>query len=271
MNALDARIFEHVRLRHGVISLAELRALGASPDAIRHRIRSEMLRPVFRRAYIVSGHTVTGRARMLAATHACGLGAVVSHLSAAILWGLIRGDGTAGPVAVTVPRQVRPVAGVELHRSRVERTTHFGIPVTPPARTLLDIAPSLTKRRLSRAIRQAEVTGLVKHEALMSLASSSSPGVRALRAALAPVPTPTRSTLEDDIVDVLRELHGTPRFEPNARVAGHEVDIFVPSQSLVIELDGGRWHATPQARHEDALKQQALERAGLRVKRVRGE
>lgn len=273
MNGLDDLIDDLVRERHGVVSADELRTLGASREAVRHRISNGRLRPVFRRAYIVSGYPITARARMLAATHACGSGAVVSHTSAATLWGMIRDDPGEDTIHVSVRRQVRPIPQINVHQvsmEEAEQTTHFGVPVTTPTRTLLDAGLVMTKQRLSRAIRQAEVDGFAKHAALEELARSRRPGVKALRRALAPAATPTRSQFEDDVVDLLRALPGTPEFRTNARVAGYEVDIYVPSQNLVIEIDGARWHDTPQARYEDRLKHAALERAGFRVKRVRG-
>lgn len=228
---------------------------------------------MFRNVYLVAGRPVTDHARMLAAALACGPTAVISHLTSALLWKLVPRTLATG-LHVTVEKQVRSHEGITVHRrpgmASGERTQHFGVPVTTPARTLLDIAPLVTQRRLSRAIRQAEVTGLVKHEALVEFAESGRRGAPALRKALAPGSTPTRSSFEDEIADLIRALPGVPAIETNARVAGREVDIYVPSTNLAIEVDGGRWHDTPQARHEDRLKQAELEAAGLRVRRVRG-
>lgn len=252
-----------------MISRPELVDLGASRAAIRHRVDSGTLRLLHRGVFLVASNPITDRARMLAAALACGVGAVVSGTTAAVLWCLVPKHLMDG-FHVIVSRQVRPPAGITVHRRALdpsERTHHFGVPVTTPARTLLDIAPLVSARRLSRAIRQAEVDGLVKHDALVELARSSRPGAPALRAALAPGSTPTRSGYEDDVADLLRGP-GAPGFETNARVFGHEVDVWVPSLNLAIEVDGGRWHDTPQARHEDAVKQAALEAAGVKVTRL---
>lgn len=174
-------------------------------------------------------------------------------------------------VVVLTPRHVRPRPGIDARTTAVtasERTRHYGIPVTTPARTLLDLALVVPARTLSRAVRQAEVLGLVKHAALVELAASGRRGAPALRAVLAPEPTATRSTLEDDVVDGLRGEAGTPSFLTNAQVAGREVDLYFPELDLVVELDSERYHGTPQAQHEDALKQAALEAAGHRVLRI---
>ncbi|HEU4975567.1 MAG TPA: hypothetical protein VFT50_10800 [Baekduia sp.] len=97
--------------------------------------------------------------RCAAAVHACGDGAVVSHRSAAQLWGLLP-DG--GDVELTVPdgRAAPRRAGVIVHRATdlapSARTIEHGIPVTTIARTLFDLAGNVPAHQLRRAVERAQ-------------------------------------------------------------------------------------------------------------------
>lgn len=267
----DQLIADRVRHQHGVITRRQLRALGVNDDAVDYRVQIGRLQRLHRGVYAVDHRAPSQYARMLAAVLACGDHAVLGWTSAAVLWGLLRADDGA-PIDVIVQRRVRQPSGLSIHRSSTlaaaARTRQFGIPVTTPAHTLLDLAQTADARTLSRAIRQAEVRGLVKHQALVELATTSRRGAPALRAALAPGPTATRSSLEDAVVDALRGRSGTPSFTTNTRISGREVDLYFPKLDLAVELDSERYHDTPQAQWDDARKQAHLESAGHRVLRV---
>jgi hypothetical protein len=91
---------------------------------------------------------------------ACGEGSLLSHRSAAALWGLLPHPAKDAGVHVTVmERHVGKRRGVLIHfvRSlgRDERTTLNRIPVTTPARTVLDIAGEVRARELEQAVAQA--------------------------------------------------------------------------------------------------------------------
>jgi hypothetical protein len=78
----------------------------------------------------------------MAAVLACGDGAVLSHRSAAALWGLL--PVRSGPVDVTIPASAgrKKRRGIRLHRSPSvisASTRRSGIPVTTPARTIADL------------------------------------------------------------------------------------------------------------------------------------
>jgi predicted transcriptional regulator of viral defense system len=158
--------------QHGVVSRAQLRALGLSDGAITARARRGVLHRVHHRVYAV-GHTVLAvRGHWMAATLACGPGAALSHASAAALWELRA--SAARIVDVTVPGAgSRTRRGLRIHRARDltgETTTHDGIPVTTPARTILDLAATLQRRPLERLLDQAENTRLTHVAALDALA-----------------------------------------------------------------------------------------------------
>jgi very-short-patch-repair endonuclease len=151
----------------------------------------------------------------------------------------------------------------------LEITIRSRIPVTTPARTLLDLGDVLTPRRHERATHEAEVQRLVTIDALQAQIAGS-PGRRAaarLQTVIADGPAPTRSELEDAMLALLKR-HGFPRPQINARIGADEVDLWFPDRDLVVELDSWRYHGTRIRHRLDARKQARLEAAGLRVLRA---
>ena len=195
----------------------------------------------------------------LAAVIACGPGAVLSHYSAAALRGWVEWDGRDPEVTTPTPRY-HP--GIRTHRSQtVERTVVKGIPVTPAARTAIDISASLPERRLRRAINEALNQ---RHLELRDLVTSGHRGARKLRRILAGA-APTRSELEDVVLAVLVDL---PRPEVNRRGTRYVPDFRWPAARVILEADSVQFHDQPLARADDATRQCALERAGETVLRT---
>jgi very-short-patch-repair endonuclease len=250
-----------------------LHVLGVDDNAIAYRVRVGRLHRLHRGVYAV-GHTVlTGRGRWMAAVLAAGPEAVLSHAAAGALWGLR--PSAAVVVDVTVPGTGgrRKRKGLRIHRARtLETTTHEGIPVTTPARTVLDLAAVLQRRPLERVLDQAENARLTEVASLVALGRAH-PGHRGagrLMAILdthAPGTTLTRSELEERFLALCRD-HDLPRPLVNHPVAGRERDFVFAAQRLVVETDSWRHHHTREAfegdRHRDAI----LLRAGYRTLRV---
>jgi hypothetical protein len=210
----------------------------------------------------------------MAAVLASGTEALLSHRSAAALWGFLE---TARPqIDVTTPRRDRRARpGIDLHRVRTlhpdNRAVRDSIPVTSVARTLLDIAEVVRFRRLMAAFEQAERLGLLDVGALRSLCERSR-GRSALKPIgrlllLAHEPPDTRSELERRFVDLCRESD-LPTPVLNADVAGLTVDALWPDERLVVELDGFAYHGTRAAFEGDRVRDERLHRAGYRVLRV---
>ena len=169
--------------QHGVVSRAQLLELGLNRGAITHRIELGRLRPVHRGVYRIG--LLSGDGRRMAAVLACGPGAVLSHLSAAALWGIRQ----SGRIEVTTPASRRGPRGVTVHRSPLrddERTTHRGIPTTTVPRTLLDLSAVVRPDDLRSALRQAEQLRLTDPLSLIDLAERypRRPGLAAIRALL---------------------------------------------------------------------------------------
>jgi very-short-patch-repair endonuclease len=259
-----------------VLSLAELRACGLSRTAVMVRVRNGRLHPVHPQVYAVGHANLPLEGRFLAAVKACGPGAVLSHVSAAALWGFVAWDERYPEV--TVPRPgTRLLKGVRVHRSSTlnppDVTRHHGIRLTSPARTLLDLASLLDARPLRRAVRQAQSLQRVSTTQLTEALARLAPrrGTKKLARIVATGPAPTRSELEDVVLDlILRGGLAHPQVNEPLVVSGRRVvpDFRWPAQRLVVEADGAAWHDNKLAREDDAERQALLEAHGERVLRV---
>jgi very-short-patch-repair endonuclease len=257
----DAAIAQLAAKQHGVVTAAQLAAFGLSRGRISDRAAAGRLHPVHRGVYAV-GHTrLSERGRWLAAVLACGNGAVLSHLSAADLWGIHRrvrrlsgGDehGETSDEHVTVPRTsgMRRRNGIVLHRSSTlvarQRTLHDGIPVTTPARTLADLRRLLSTAQFSAAVREAEFLRL-----------PIDGGVQTDRA---------RTDLEQRLLAICRR-HRLPRPEVNVNVDRFEVDFLWRERRLIVEVDGWEAHRSRSAFEDDRARDARLKLLGYEVLR----
>ena len=211
----------------------------------------------------------------MAAVLAYGKGAVLSHRTAAAHWGLRR--SATRLIEVSIPSRAGCLArrGINLHRistlSSMEATTYEGIPVTTPARTLLDLAEVVPSRALRRALDEAERQRLFDLRALEAVIAShvGHRGAGVLAAVLLEHDigmTLTRSELEERFL-VLCAAHDLPRPAVNACVGRYEVDFLWRAERLIVETDGRASHATRAAFERDRARDVRLTVAGYRVVR----
>jgi Transcriptional regulator, AbiEi antitoxin/Protein of unknown function (DUF559) len=263
---------------HGVLTYRELLACGLTPDAVKARVRAGRLHRVYRGVYAVGHPGLTQHGRWLAAVKACGPGALLSRHGAGMLYEFVPLEDWRPQVMVV--GGIRASAGVRVHRSRslhtLDRWRHRGIPVTSPARTLLDLAASLDDRPLRRAMSRAQALRLTSLRYLGQQIDRSHgrPGRARFARVLAAGPAPTRSELEDRVLDLL-DAAGIARPHVNVPllIEGRRVipDFRWPDQRLCLEADGAAWHENPQARADDLERQALLEAYGERVIRVTWE
>ena len=256
--------------------MLQLRELGLDKHWVKRRVANGFLHSVYRGVYSVGVPTVSWRGRNLASVLACGPRAVLSHRSAAGLWGL-RLNSTW--LEVTVPEKVKGPPAVRVHRTRmidpVDFTALDGIPVTTVARTLLDLAGVLRSQDLLAAIDRAERLRIFDLAAVVAVLDRANGrrGARALRRAIAAYEPSTQKSELERRFRALIESTGdirTPSF--NALVDGeagtHEVDAFWGPERLAVQLDGFEFHRTRRDRERDADSDADLELAGLRVMRL---
>jgi hypothetical protein len=272
----DVRVARAAADQWGVLSLAELFACGLSPKSVVTGVRNGRLHPIHRGVYAVGHRRVALEGRFLAAVKACGAGAVLSHFSAAALWGFMDWE-ERHPEVTLVGTAPRAHPGLRIHRTTRldpdDRTRHRGIPITSPARTLVDLAATLEHRPLRAVTRRAQSLQRVNLRQLAATLARHRrrPGAAKLAEIIATGPAPTRSELEDVVLDlILRGGHVHPDVNVPYVVAGQRTvpDFRWPEHRLVLEADSTTWHDNPLAREDDADRQALLEAHGERVLRV---
>jgi very-short-patch-repair endonuclease len=261
----------------GLITAEQLIAAGVGRGSIRWRLANGALHRVFRGVYLV-GHAVpVPGALEFAAVLACGAGAVVSHRSAAALWRLLTPAGAEVGVTV-VGRDCRSRAGLRVHRVQdlapVDRTTKRGIPVTAPARTLIDFGSTAGAGESERVIAEAFALRLLTEPQLVA-AMQRVPhraGVARVRAILGQPggPRRTRSGGERAMLSLLRAAR-LPVPLTNHPVEGFDADFFWPEVGLIVELDGGDFHRPRPAFERDHRRDIVHKDAGHEVLRVSGQ
>jgi very-short-patch-repair endonuclease len=252
-NTGDLALAELARLQWGVVSLAQLQALGFGRGSVAKRVQRGRLHSLHRGVYAVGHRRLTREGAYLAAVLACGEGAVLSHRSAGHHWGLLRSEGRL--VDVSVPRARRQRAGIRLHRPRSldaqDTTTQHGIPITTVPRTIAD----LPGHHRARALAQAERLRL-------DVGHHTAPD---------PAQALTRSELEARFLELIEEA-ALPRPLVNTSLDAQdhgrlEVDFHWPEHRLIVETDGFETHGTPTAFTTDRRRDAALTAAGYRVVR----
>lgn len=264
--------WELARKQHGLVTRRQLQEVGISDRAIEHRLATGRLHRVRRGIYLVGRPGLTQRGEWLAAVLACGDGAALSHFSAGGLWELVRRPRRVGSVPVDVSLSVdRHLEGprLRLHRPSYlpdsDLTSHCGIPVTTPVRTLIDLATSLTLERVEAAVNAADKHKHVDPETLRRAIEprSGQRGVPALRKVLdRRTFALTDSDLERRFLRLARRA-GLPKPQTQVDLNGFRVDFFWPELGLVVETDGLRYHRTPGQQARDRRRDQAHVAAGL--------
>lgn len=259
--------------QHGVVSTSQLLAIGLSRTAIGVRVRNGRLHPVHRGVYAVGHGALPLKSRFMAATLACAPAGALGYRSNGAHWAFMSWDDSH-LIEVTVPGSApRRHPGLRIHRTRLldprDVTTREGIRCTTPARTLLDLADELPDKSLRRAVRQAQAMHLtnVRQIADVLTRANGRQGASRLAALIADGPMPTRSDLEDIVLDLIMQA-GLRRPEINRRLGRVYPDLRWPDKQLTVECDGATWHSGKLALQDDSERQARLEADGERVLRV---
>lgn len=205
----------------------------------------------------------------MAAVLACGEGALLSHSSAAALWRIGFERRNVIELSLPSPFQKRQ-KGLRIHRRpslNPERdlTREYGIPVTTPVQTLIDMALRLDRRGIERCINEADKYDLVHPPELREVLEerAGEPGVAKLRHILdRRTFRLTKEELERRFLPLARQAD-LPVPLTGQFVNEFEVDFYWPDLGLVVETDGLRYHRTPAQQARDRLRDQAHTAAGL--------
>jgi Transcriptional regulator, AbiEi antitoxin len=259
---------EMAREQYGVVSFRQLRELGFSKGAIGRAREARRLHRLHQGVYAVGHIALSDHSRCMAAILACGPQAVLSHESAAWLWGFL----PSRPIQpeVSVPNAGRPRSGIRAHRVAPLALDEVGalerIRVTLPARTLLDLAAVNRGRRLQQAIEKAKRLGKLDLDEIDGLLRRrrGAAGTRRLREGVEIYRDPafSRSRPELLFLDLVKRA-GLPRPALNIFVAAHEVDAYWESERFAVEVDGWDTHRTREAFEADPVRQEDLKLAGI--------
>ena len=257
---VDARVAQFAARQWTIVDVDDLRRCGVSDRAIFGRVTAGRLFPFHRGVYsVVPNPPLEGC--FLAAVKACGPGAVLSHYAAAALYGWVKWDGRDPEVTA---RKLKVHPAIRTHRAqRVERVFVKGIPVTPPVRTLIDLAGILPYKQLRRAVNEALNQKRVKSA---DLVTSRHRGAKQLRAILATA-APTKNEYEDIVLAILTDA-GLPMPEVNQRLGRFFPDFRWPAERVILEADSKRYHDHLLARADDFRRQKVLQRDGETVVRT---
>jgi hypothetical protein len=265
--------------QHGIVTLPQLRALGFSESGVRYRVAAGRLCRLHRGVYAFAGLPLTANSHRLAAVAACGHGAVLSHASAAALWGIRASAATL--VDVTVPsRAGRHRDGIRVHRGgrlvANEIDEVAGIPCTTVARTVLDCAAFLPESATEYLIHHAQIKRLLRRSEVEAVlqrnpARAGTGVVRRILGLSLPGDEKLRSLNERRLLRICSEAE-LPRPDVDVWIPlpeGHglPVDFAWLQQRLIVEVDSRTYHGTDRALINDPGRDRRLMLAGWRVVR----
>jgi very-short-patch-repair endonuclease len=274
----DVEIAAMAATQHGVVTLLQARALGLSERAVERRVASGTWRRMHAGVYALAGAPSTDEQRLQAAILASGSLAAVSHRAAVRRWGHRR--GREAPLEISTERERGlQVDGVIVHRSRDLRPEQLtmidGLPVTNPARTLVDLGQVepwfVVRDFLEDLVARRITTVAAAHAALLLHSRRGRAGCGALRHVLeqrALLDRPAESVLEAAFADLCR-LAGLPIpvHQLPVRIQGRErrIDFAYPELMIAIEVDGFEHHATATGFTSDRVRGNDLALAGWTV------
>jgi very-short-patch-repair endonuclease len=262
------------RRQHGVVALVQLLALGLSRRTVTTWVASGRLHPIHRGVYAVGHPLLSLQGRLMAAVLACGPYALISHRTAAMMWGLL--DDFRAVIDVVSAANRRGRKGIAFHRVRrldpEDRHVIDGIPVTSLARTLLDIAEVVPRRRLVYALERAEkqhVLDLREIRACMAR-SPGRRGLKPLRQALREIEPEAQYAHEglERLFIAFCRGRGIEMPAMNVVVEGFTVDALWEKRKLIVELDSWQHHRQRRSFEEDRRRDTILALAGYSVLRV---
>lgn len=258
--------------QHGVISRKQLATAGVANGTIARWLSAARLHRIHPQVYALGHAALSLDGRLIAALLYGRDDAAFSHTTAAWIWSLTDSEPTR--IHLTVPGRLRSLPDVRVHHSRrVETVEHRGFPVTPVARTLLDLASMVTPRQLRRALAEADYLGLFDRAELDAVFGRGRPGAGNLRKALMrhlPRLAETLSVFEERFLE-LCERHSLPAPEVNAKVSSMRVDALWREQRVAVELDGSAAHGGWAAIKRDRQRELALRQLGFNVVRYTWE
>jgi very-short-patch-repair endonuclease len=270
----DLEIARIVAVHKGFVVREQLLEAGLGRGAVQHRLKTGRLYERYPGVYLVGRNVMEPFGEEMAAVLYYRGHAVVSHRSAAAVWGLLPcRSGEVTLTTVTKARNVRP--GLRVHRTRhLDRRDlrrREGLPVTSPPRTIVELAAEETDAELEDAVAVAFQRGLATPDEIRAAMARAprSRGAPRLRRMLETGETSglTRSWTERRMRALLRQAE-LPQPLANVPLLGYVADFLWPELKLIVEVDGFSFHSSRSAFEHDRKRDQKLAAAGYTVIRV---
>ena len=257
-----------LRKQHGLVTSAQ-----APPDALRYRAKTGELERVLPRVYRSPLFAASPEQRALAAVLWAGDGALASHLTAVVLYGF---GAMAEKPHVWVPADRAPSSTrVIVHRGVVaknDRRLRAGVPITSPARTILDAAGMLDGEDLEALVEDFLHRGLTTpmsiDRCLTANGGKGRAGSGRLRALLADRdPKALESRLEVKVWRMLRRHGLRPARQHEVHIGGalYKLDFAWPALKVAVEAEGFAVHGDHRAFVPDRRRLADLVAAGWSV------
>jgi hypothetical protein len=261
--------------QHGIVSAADLAAVGLPVRKVRNYVRTRRLERVAPDVWRIVGAPASWEQRLRVGLSALGPLALVSHEAAAQLHGFDRTPRDR--VEFLVPRQHRRSRLAEtVHTSarlrQLDRVIVRGFATTSATRTVLDLAMLRPGRHrleaaIDSAIRSRSSSPVVLVERLTNLRGPGRWGCRLVESLL--VDAGGESVLERRFLEIIREA-ALPR--PATQIVinnGHHrigrVDFVWDDLRVVVEVSGSLGHSSPSERTKDAQRRNELQDDGWKV------
>jgi hypothetical protein len=257
MGTQDRTVARLARSTHGVVTRSQLLAAGLTAREIHRRVERGTLLREYRGVYRVGHRAPSLEARYLAAVYACGDGALLSGRAAAHLLGTLPGPPPRPEVTAPTERHI-PGITTRRHRSMHPLDAQFwrGVPITSPARTIVDLAATLTAEQLARVVHEAAIrhnTPPSEIEAVLQRQPNRR-GAKNLRRVITGDEPVSLSALERRFLTLLRKAQ-LPLPITNRPASGRYVDCRWPQHRLTVELDGYRYHSSRHAWEQDRRRE----------------
>jgi hypothetical protein len=271
--------------QHGLITRSQAIDAGLSAAAVQRRLKDRRWLALRSGVYAIGGLPHTWEQTVMAACLAGGRETVASHATAARLWDLERAPSADRIHVTSGPHRRIRLDGVSAHRSirltAADLATRHRIPVTAPARTIIEVAGLIgtgdTGKCIDDALRRELITVDLLRASVARLAGPGRRRLRDVRAALGhrlPGYDPGDSNLE---VRALRTLAAaglpTPVQQHRILIDGRarRIDLAYPDAQMAIELDGWAWHGNVDAFHADRATRNELTSLGWAVLQITAE
>jgi very-short-patch-repair endonuclease len=279
----DERIAAIADAQRGRVSRAQLTAAGITDSAIRTRTAKSWLHRLHIAVYAVGHRAPIGLGAETAALLAVGDGAVLSHQTAVVIWRLIPVGFAPAQIHLTVVgRDSAKPAGIVVHRTRRLHRRDLRIeqrlPLTSPARTILDLADVLPIGELEKILDEgiaSKIVRLTQVEEVLARSGQGRHGAPALQSLVderrsGKATGRTRSEGERRFFELLRAAQ-LPLPEKNAPIHGFTADFLWRDEGVVVEFDSYQFHSTKSAFERDHRKDAVFKANHLDVTRITWE